>query len=140
MLPDQANDQQEQPSLINDMPTLLIIDDVPSVTDTLARCLRHDVIVLTANNGMDARRIIAERPDISALLLDVTMPNYDSVEMLQDLAKSGHFPPIILFSGYWRNVMETVSNYAKGLGFNILTILEKPVSTTAILKCLQDMK
>lgn len=140
MLLDQASDQNGHTSIINDMPTLLIIDDVPSVTDALERNLRHDVIALTANNGMDARRIIAERPDINVLLLDVTMPNYDSVEMLRDLAKSGNFPPIILFSGYRQDVMETVSTFARCLGFSILNTLEKPVSKAAILKCLQEMK
>lgn len=140
MLLDQANNQKGQTSIINDMPIVLIIDDVPSVTDALERNLRHDAIVLTANNGMDARRVIAKRPDINVLLLDVTMPDYDSVEMLRDLAKSGNFPPIILFSGYRQDVMETVSIFARCLGFNILNTLEKPVSKDAILKCLQEIK
>lgn len=118
-------------------PTILIIDDVPFVTAALERNLRNDLIILTANNGIDARKIIAERSDIDALLLDVTMPDYDSVEMLTDLAKSGRFPPIILFSGYCRDLMRIVSDFAESLGFAILNTLEKPASKDAILTSLR---
>ncbi len=37
-------------------PTILIIDDVPFVTAALERNLRNDLIILTANNGIDARK------------------------------------------------------------------------------------
>jgi len=117
---------------------VLVVDDVPSVTAAIERNLRNDVIVLSANNGLDARRVISEQPDIDALLLDVTMPDYDSVEMLRDLANDGHFPPIILFSGYRHDVLETVSSYASCLGFKILNMLEKPVSKSAILASLHE--
>jgi DNA-binding NtrC family response regulator len=128
------------PKRLSTCPTVLIIDDVPFVTAAMERNLRNDVIVLTANNGVDARRIIAERADIDALLLDVTMPDYDSVEMLKDLAKSGDFPPVILFSGYCQELMKIVSDFAENLGFAILNTLEKPASKDAILASLRLMK
>ncbi|HEU4366767.1 MAG TPA: response regulator [Methylomirabilota bacterium] len=63
---------------------LLIVDDEPLILEVLREHFRADYDVETALNGADALgAIVRARPDV--VMLDITMPRMNGVEVLKDI-------------------------------------------------------
>jgi CheY-like chemotaxis protein len=83
------------------MAKLLIIDDEPEASAALAALLRHEgheaVSVQSAGAALDQLR--RGRPDL--ILLDLTMPRVDGLELLDALAAEPDYAliPVAVFSG-----------------------------------------
>ncbi len=122
----------------SEKPVILVIDDDRNVTATLARILRKEARVLLANDGATGLSIIRARGDIELVVLDITMPEYDAVELLNDMKDDGHLLPIVLFSGWRSDVMKDVARLAHYQGFPIRAILEKPVDGRQIVEALNN--
>ncbi|MBT4701279.1 MAG: response regulator [Rhodospirillaceae bacterium] len=119
------------------LPTILLVDDDTRVTAGLGRILRDYAVVLSSNDGRSAYEIAILRRDLAFIVLDVTMPNYDAVEFLQDLSEAKVFTPIVIFSGWRRDVMTDVAKIAKVMGFPVLGIFEKPLEGRCLIKLLE---
>jgi DNA-binding response OmpR family regulator len=78
--------------------TLLLADDDPAVTDSLAPFLeRAGFHILVATNGVSALEKTREQhPDL--LLLDVLMPRMDGREVLRQLRRAKDWTPTILLT------------------------------------------
>ena len=78
--------------------TLLLADDDPAVTDSLAPFLeRAGFHVLVVADGTRAlEKVAALRPDL--LLLDVLMPGLDGREVLRRLRASGSKAPVLVLT------------------------------------------
>ncbi len=79
--------------------TVLAVDDEDLARNDLARLLEQaeDVCeVLSAKSSTQALQILADRPDIDALFLDVQMPGLNGVELAR-LLKNYKNPPAIAF-------------------------------------------
>lgn len=76
------------------MPTILIIDDEPAITDVVAEVLIDEGYeTLTAWGGRHALDLIAERrPDL--MLLDLFMPEMSGLELLARLQSDEHLASI----------------------------------------------
>ncbi len=118
------------------LPTLLVIDDEPAVTDGVSRLLHGDVNVMCANSGRDALAVFTNDISVDYILMDVTMPDYDAVELMEDLSAFPNVPPIVLFSGWRRDVLDTTAKFAKYLGLRVIGTFEKPVSKADIVRTL----
>lgn len=81
--------------------TVLVVDDMPDARDLLARLLRiGGYAALTAEDGYEALAAIEHHaPDL--VLLDLTMPRMDGVEVLRRLRSDPRWRqlPVILFTG-----------------------------------------
>jgi DNA-binding response OmpR family regulator len=66
-------------------PTILVVDDQPINVQLLKRKLeREDIVVITANTGVEALALVkSKKPDL--ILLDVMMPDMDGIEVCQRL-------------------------------------------------------
>jgi len=126
------------PNTARAKPKILVVDDDQNVTATLARILRDDAIVLLANDGEAGLNIVTAHRDIDLLVLDVTMPQYDALELLVDMTKCDKFPPLVLFSGWRRDVLDDVARLAKYYGFQVRAVLEKPVDGRQIVRALNQ--
>ena len=124
------------PNTARAKPVILVVDDDQNVTATLARILRDDAIVLLANDGEAGLNIVTAHRDIDLLVLDVTMPQYDALELLDDMKKCGKFLPLVLFSGWRRDVLDDVAKLAEHYGFQVRAVLEKPVDGRQIVRAL----
>ncbi|MEU8243137.1 response regulator [Actinoplanes missouriensis] len=64
-------------------PVVLLVDDEEAVLQTLALQLGSDHTLLTASNGADALRMLAENGPVAAVVSDMRMPNMDGIELLR---------------------------------------------------------
>jgi PAS domain S-box-containing protein len=80
-------------------PTILVVDDEEKVTRSLARSLRDQFIVLTANSGEEALEIMGRSSPV-VVLTDQRMPGLTGVELMERIQTINPQTIGILFSGY----------------------------------------
>lgn len=84
------------------MHSVLIVDDEPFVRLSLASMRRweEDGFDLTheASNGKEAMEVLAAHPEIDLVLLDLSMPVMDGIELLK--RRQGRTPVVIVLSAY----------------------------------------
>ncbi|MBP0001132.1 MAG: response regulator [Cyanobacteria bacterium SID2] len=80
-------------------PTILAVDDSPVMRKTIQRILAGQYRVLLADNALDALSLIYHEP-ISLVLLDVSMPEIDGLEMCRTVRSLPQFQalPIIMLT------------------------------------------
>jgi DNA-binding response OmpR family regulator len=80
-------------------PTILAVDDSPVMQDLVKRALSNEYRVLVADNAVDALSIIYH-DQVSLLLLDVTMPGIDGLELCRTVRNIPQFQelPIIMLT------------------------------------------
>ena len=81
-------------------PTIFLVDDDPGVLKALSRVLREDGWGVQTFESAEA---FLARPDQKAdgcLVLDVTMPGLDGLELQQRLAAAGESLPTVFISGH----------------------------------------
>jgi CheY-like chemotaxis protein len=81
--------------------TVLVIDDEAVVRKVVqVTLLREGFDVLCAESGLQGLDIVVARPDISAVILDWSMPDMSGEEVLAELHKSRGDLPVIVCSGF----------------------------------------
>jgi CheY-like chemotaxis protein len=81
------------------LPIVLSVDDSPIVQTRIKRALSERFEVLLANDAMSALHLLARQP-VDLLLLDVTMPGIDGIELCQTLRRMSKFTqlPIVMLT------------------------------------------
>ncbi|MEM6295896.1 MAG: response regulator [Myxococcota bacterium] len=80
---------------------VLVVDDEEGVRRMVTAALTEATYdVVTAANGIEALKRLAERPDIQVVLLDIMMPQMDGAQTLRLLRDRAPDMRIILTSGY----------------------------------------
>jgi two-component system, NtrC family, nitrogen regulation response regulator NtrX len=114
-------------------PTLLIVDDEPSILSSLMGLLTDEGFeVLTAANGYECLKLIeTEFPDL--VLLDIWMPGIDGIETLKEIKKNHPKLPVIMISGH--GTIETAVTATKHGAFNFI---EKPISIDKVIVAINN--
>jgi CheY-like chemotaxis protein len=81
------------------LPIVLSVDDSPIVQTRIKRALSDCCEVLLANDAVSALHLLARQP-VDLLLLDVTMPGIDGIELCQTLRRMSKFAqlPIVMLT------------------------------------------
>jgi len=80
------------------MSQILVVDDEPAVRRALERALRlENYEVELAADGREALDALAERPP-DAIILDVSMPGIDGLEVCRRLRASGDRTPVLMLT------------------------------------------
>jgi len=89
---------------------ILVVDDTKSYLFIISETLRGaGFAVITAENGEEGLVAVAEeKPDL--ILLDITMPKMDGIEMSRKLKESGTNVPIIFLTN-----MNDIKHISEGL-------------------------
>ena len=117
---------------------VLVVDDMKLIRDMTSAILRvHGIgLVETCDDGAAALalldRLAAEGVPCDLVLLDLNMPGMDGIEVLRHLAERGYAGQIALFSAESTRVLRTAETLARAHNLNILGIVEKPLTDTAI--------
>lgn len=81
-------------------PTLLLVDDEPSILAALRRLLRHDgYAILACADPLEALAVLAEQP-VDVILTDQRMPGMSGVEFLRRVKEAYPDTVRIVLSGY----------------------------------------
>ena len=109
---------------------VLVVDDIlPNVKLLEAKLASEYYEVLTAMNGEEALRKVAEEsPDI--VLLDVMMPGMDGFEVcakIKETAESAHIPVVMV------TALTDVQDKVRGLESGADDFLSKPINDTALM-------
>ena len=114
-------------------PSILIVDDEPSILQTLSGLLADEGFeVTTAANGYEALKIIdAESPDL--VLLDIWMPGIDGIETLKEIKKENPTIQVIIITGH--GTIETAVNATK---LGAYDLIEKPLSIDKVIVAINN--
>ena len=117
---------------------LLIIDDEPEICDFLrdiALGIGYDVV--TANRAEDFKRAFAEaRADV--ILLDLTLPGTDGIELLKYMAEMGTRARILIVSGYDEGIRRMAHAIGEAKGLDMAGVLPKPLRVAELRSLLSQ--
>lgn len=110
--------------------TILVVDDEDTVRTLAARMLeRCGFKVLLAGDGSSAIHLLsAHSNEITAVLLDLTMPHMDGHEAITEIRKLAPRIPVVLTSGY--SEQELSLRFRE---FTNIAFLEKPYTRAALI-------
>jgi CheY-like chemotaxis protein len=119
------------------MATVLVADDDKGTRMVLARLLRAwGLNVVMATDGMRARMILEDNPDVEVLLTDVVMPVLDGRDLVASLRRDIRFTKlgIIVMSAE-----VTVGEITRLLELGASRFLAKPVNEKALRRELEPL-
>ncbi len=114
-------------------PSLLIVDDEPSILQSLGGLLSDEGFeVSTAANGYEALKTIeAESPDL--VLLDIWMPGIDGIETLKEIKKENPNIQVIIITGHG-----TIETAVKATKLGAFDLIEKPLSIDKVIVAINN--
>jgi two-component system, NtrC family, nitrogen regulation response regulator NtrX len=114
-------------------PSVLIVDDEPSILHTLSGLLSDEGFeVITAANGYEALKTIeVESPDL--VLLDIWMPGLDGIETLKEIKKENPNIQVIIITGHG-----TIETAVKATKLGAFDLIEKPLSIDKVILAINN--
>jgi DNA-binding NtrC family response regulator len=113
--------------------TILVVDDEPSILNTLKKALTLEDYSVDVAGGVGLALERTGKKSYDVVLLDVALPDGDGVELLGKLKASGNDAQIIMMSGH-----ATVDLAVRATKLGALDFLEKPLSTDRLLVMLEN--
>jgi len=120
--------------------TLLIVDDIAPIRELyrdVAEDAGYAVLEADCPSSMSAA-LEASTPTL--ILLDLTLPEADGLELLRDLARVEFSGPVILASGQDQEMIATAQRFGSMLGLDLPLTLTKPISVNTISTLLDDFR
>ena len=110
--------------------TILVVDDEQTINLFVQRVLKTaGYQVLTAEDGHEGLKVLREHPDeIAAILLDLTMPRMDGLEVMRELRHQASDIPILIMSGYSEQEVSVRCAETGASGF-----IQKPFSSGSLI-------
>ena len=109
-------------------PTIMIVDDEPSILQSLSGLLSDEGFEVTAaSNGYEALKMIeVEPPDL--VLLDIWMPGIDGIETLKEIKKDNPFVQVVIITGHG-----SIEAAVKATKLGAFDLIEKPLSIDKVI-------
>ncbi|HEX4023650.1 MAG TPA: response regulator, partial [Steroidobacteraceae bacterium] len=120
--------------LLRDRRVLVVDDDIRNIFALNSLLERHNMQVISANNGSDAIRLIESTPDLSLVLMDIMMPEMDGYETIRRIRGETRFrrlPIIALTAKAMKGDRE------KCLEAGASDYVAKPVNTEQLLSLIR---
>jgi CheY-like chemotaxis protein/signal transduction histidine kinase len=70
---------------------LVVDDDIRNIFALNSLLERHNMQVISANNGQEAIRLVEQTPDLSLVLMDIMMPEMDGYETMRRIRSKQEF-------------------------------------------------
>ena len=131
----ESSHEMSQP-IMNGHKTILIVDDEEFVRRFLARCVElAGYKVLTASDGSEGIEAYRQHAaEISVVLLDLTMPRMNGLEVLKELRSQSVDLPVLMMSGYSEHEISQQSSR-----FGTCSFLQKPFSPDELISAISRL-
>ena len=121
------------------MKRLLIVDDEPAIAEVIESvALARGYEVTTTADAAAFLAAAALGPDV--IVLDLSLPDTDGVELLRHLAESGCRARILIVSGFDERVLETSGRLGAALGLDVAGTLNKPIRIAELRSALARLE
>lgn len=114
-------------------PTVLIIDDERNFLESLSFTLADDFHILTASGGRKGLSLLNKNP-VSAMILDLDMPDMTGVEVLQKIRQKNKSLPVLILTG--RSSHEWAKRCAD---MTVQGYIEKPVDIEGLIDKIKNV-
>jgi CheY-like chemotaxis protein len=113
---------------------LIVDDDMRNIFALSTVLEEHEMVIVSADNGRDAIRILQADPGIEIVLMDIMMPEMDGMETMREIRKLPQFKelPIVAVTA---KAMK--GDREKCLEAGAWDYLSKPVDPTQLLAVLR---
>ena len=114
-------------------PAVLVVDDDPSLQQTMRMLLQSSFDVTTAGSvdeALDA--IVQSRPE--AVIMDLTMPNKDGIQGLKEICPAHPDLPVMILTGYADDL--TVS---EAIDLGAYALMRKPFDLVELVTTVTEM-
>ncbi len=129
------------PSITQQRPLILIVDDDSTFADLVGRVLAEDNydVAICCDSREAVQRMRELHPD--AMILDIMMPGADGWSVLRDLRATveGRDLPVVLISGSWRP-HERQREIGGTTRIAPTVVLPKPFELRDLEHCLRQLK
>ncbi|GIW43767.1 MAG: acetoacetate metabolism regulatory protein AtoC [Candidatus Binatia bacterium] len=106
---------------------VLVVDDEPSVRQSLTLILKDQYEVLTASTGQAAFDVLAHTP-VDVVLLDILLPGMDGLEVLEKLKQRVPSPQVIMLTA-----TKTVKTAVTAMKLGAFDYVTKPFDVEELL-------
>ncbi|MCR4396059.1 MAG: sigma-54 dependent transcriptional regulator, partial [Candidatus Saccharicenans sp.] len=108
---------------------LLVVDDEENIRKSLRMILEYEGYVFyEAGDGVQAREILEDHPEIDLVLLDIRLPDTDGLTLLSEIRKKPFPPEVIMISGHG-----TIAMAVEATKLGAFDFLEKPLHRERVL-------
>jgi CheY-like chemotaxis protein len=113
---------------------LVVDDDVRNIFALTTLLENHEMEVVTATNGRQAIELIEQTEDLSAVLMDIMMPEMDGYETMREIRKSAKFRALPILA---LTAKAMKGDREKCLEAGASDYIAKPVNTEQLLSLLR---
>ena len=122
------------------LPSILIVDDEPDFCAILKElAMEAGYSARVVHDGEAFKAAYAAQPP-SIIVLDLSVPRRDGIELLRYLAKARCDAPILMISGYGERVLEAARRLGDIRGLKVTGIICKPFDHLAFERELQKAR
>ncbi len=123
-------------------PKILVVDDDPRYGNLISQVAAlRQIEAVYCSNSSEACDFLEKEPSIGLIFLDVSMPEPDGFELLEQFARRSFSGHVVMMSGFDASILYASNRIAVDFGIKVLSSLEKPFSireVDAILAVFQD--
>ena len=115
--------------MANTRKILIVDDDTRNIFALTSVLEEHHMVILSADNGRDAIKILQAEPEIDIVLMDIMMPEMDGMETIREIRKIQNLKdlPIVAVTA---SAMQGDREKALAAGFN--GYLTKPLPLSSL--------
>ena len=127
-------DLHQSDKVLANRKVLIVDDDMRNIFALSTVLEEHEMVIVSADNGRDAIRILKEQPDIEVVLMDIMMPEMDGMETMREIRKIAslkHLPIVAVTAKAMKGDRE------KCIEAGAWDYLSKPVDTEQMLSVLR---
>lgn len=108
---------------------VLVVDDEDNIRKTLKMILEYEgYTFFEAADGVTAREVLENHPEIDLVLLDIRLPDSDGLSLLAEFRKKPLAPEVIMISGHG-----TIAMAVEATKLGAFDFLEKPLHRERVL-------
>lgn len=130
----------DNPQAANPLEVVMLVDDDVFMLQVMAEMLVQIGAkqVLKLENARDALKSYAVRQP-TLLICDLSMPDMDGIEFLNNIAQLGYTGGVVLHSGASGGVMRAAERLAQAHGLHVLGAAEKPIAKEKLIDFIQSI-